>query len=253
MHRRKKLRKSKNAAIYLFVSIILIVLLGIFGLSVFMKIMEIEVAGASYYTGREIIEASGILAGDNIMFLDTSTAAERILTEKPYISEVRIESVPPTAIRITVSESVPVASIRHRNEALLIDSSGRVLDKWETAPGNLIEIRGFTPLEAEVGSMMRAMSGSETQLRSLADVLQAFERAGILGDVTYLDVEHISTISFGYIGRFTVILGGATNVSHKLNQLPGSVSWIDEEKPGGVTGVINMSDASGEYRFIEDR
>jgi len=253
MRTRKKIRRSRNAVIYFLISVFLIVTLVIFSLSVFLKIVEIEVAGASFYTGKEIIEASGILAGDNILFLNTAAAAESIISAKPYISDVTIESVPPTAIRITVNESVPVATIKYRFDILLIDSTGRVLEKLDTEPGGLIEIRGFTPLEAEVGNRMRAMSGSETQLRSLVDVLSALERANLLGDVTYLDVEHISTIRFDYIGRFTVVLGGSTNVSHKLSQLPGYVSTIDEERPGNVTGDINMSDSTGAYRFIEDR
>lgn len=238
---------------YLTITALLAIALLIFGISIFLRVMEIEVDGARKYNRTQIIEASGISAGDNIMLLDAAAAAQRIKLAMPYINDVTIEPELPATIRITVSESMAVAAIDHRNEVLLIDSSGRVLDRTSTLPKGLIEIRGFIPLEAETGNRLRAMSGSETQLRSLTEVLSAFERASVLSDVSYLDVTHISTISFGFTGRFTVVLGGSANVSHKLSQLPDFISRIDKEKSDDVTGVINMSDASGEWRFIEDR
>jgi len=232
---------------------LLIVALLIFGISVFLRVIEIEVTGVTKYTKGEIVEASGILSGDNILLLDTAAAELKIRQALPYIDEVSVQPSLPARIQITVSESRAVAVIDHRNTILLIDSSGKVLDRLDSAPRGFIEIRGFTPLEAEVGSRIRPMSGAETQLRSLTDVLSAFEGAGVLSEITYLDVTHISTISFGYTARFTVIIGGSANVSHKLNQLPVFIRMIEEEKPSEVTGVINMSDSSGEWIFTEER
>lgn len=252
MNKGIRMRRSRNALIYLLVSILLTILLVLFALSVFMRVMEIEVSGVTKYSNMEIIEASGITAGDNILLLDTTAAEHMIKLAMPYISEVSVRPSLPATIQISVSESVAVATIEHRNAVLLIDPSGKVLDKLDTAPKGMIEIRGFIPLEAEVGSRLRAMSGGETQLRSLTEVLSAFESAGMLGEISYLDVSNISTINFGYAGRFQVMLGGSANIAHKLEQLPSFVSSIDRERPGDVTGTINMSN-SPEWIFTEDR
>jgi len=252
MNRKKRRRKSKSAAMYIPAGVLLILVLLVLGTGVFLRVINIEVTGAAKYSHEEIILASGITKGDNMLFRESDSAARRIRMAMPDISEVEIQTVLPDTVRITVRESKAVAAIAQPNGALLIDSTGRVLSKAETIKNELIEIRGFIPAEAEVGSRLRAASGSETQLISMTDVLAAFGRGDILDSVSYLDVTHIATISFGYIGRFTVILGGSGDADHKLSQLPGIVGMIDEERTKSATGVINMSDPSGEWRFNPD-
>ena len=229
MGTRRRRRKSKSAAVYVPVGALLIVIITVLGMSVFLRIMEIEVVGATVYTVDEIILASGIATGDNLLFLDIDGAVQSIRSAKPYISDVIIESAPPDTLRIIVSESFAVAKISHRDSVLLIDSSGRVLERVDSAPLGLIDVRGFTPSEAEVGSRLRALPDSETRLGSMLDIIAAFERAEITDGVSYLDVSNIGYITFGYGGRFRVILGSASNLNHKLTQLttlfvPGIVS-----------------------------
>ena len=252
MRTRRRRRRSKSAAIYVTVGVLLILITAILGISVFLKIMDIEVVGSTMYPEKEVIMASGISPGNNMLFFDKETAARRIRTAMPYISEVSIELVPPATVRITVSESTAIAKIAFMGKLLLIDSAGRVLKQADATNEDMIEVRGFVPSEAEVGNKLRAPAGSETQLRSMIDVLTAFEKEGILGSIAYLDVTNIAAISFGYTGRFTVILGGSGNAGYKLSQLPGIVSDIDEERTENARGIINMSDASGKWRFNPD-
>ena len=253
MNKRRRMRRSKNALIYLLVGVVLTILLVLFALSVFMRVMDIEVSGVTKYTNGEIIEASGITQGDNILFLDTIAAEQMIKLAMPYIDEVSVQPSLPATIRITVGESIAVATIEHRNVVLLIDPSGKVLDELDTVPKGLIEVRGFVPLEAKVGSRVRAMSGGETQLRSLIEVLSAFESSGRLSDISYLDVSNISMIHFGYAGRFQIMLGSSADVEYKLSQLPSFIISIDQERSEEVTGTINMSSSTGKWIFTEDR
>jgi len=249
----KQRRKSKSAVIYISVGTLLIIAIALLGISVFLRITEIEVTGASRYSEDDIILASGISQGNNIMFLDTDNAVRRIRSEMPYINEVTVVPVPPDAIRITVVESTAIATIVDKNEVLLIDSSGRILARVDAAPKGLIEIVGFQPVDAEVGSRLRAALGSETQLQYLTDVLVAFERAGIADKVLYFDVGNISNIRFGYSGRFTVILGGSGNALHKLTQLTTKIiPDIEENDSTGANWTINMSDPGGVWTWRLD-
>ena len=251
MRSRKRRRKSRSAAVYIPVGIIVILALAVMGISVFLRVMEIEVVGAATYTKEEIIAASGISRGEYIYFLDADSAAKKIHAIMPYISEVRIEPAPPSGVRITVSETSAVAVIEYRDGVLIIDSSGKVLAREDAAPGGLIEVRGLIPMEAEteVGTRLRTPEGGETQMKSLTDVLSAIEKSGLIDDISYLDVANIATISFGYAGRFTVVLGGSGNVSHKLSQLPQFVDGVDRKYPQETIGEINLSDPSGKWIF----
>ena len=237
---------------YVPVGALLIITVAALGIGVFLRIVEVEVAGASRYTRDDIVLASGISPGDNMLFLDTDAAVRRIRMALPYISEVKIEYALPATVKIMIKESVGVAVIEYQTKALLIDSSGRVLGLAGTVRDGLVEILGFYPVEAEVGGRLRVAPDSETQLGSLIEVITAFEKAGFLDSVSYLDVTHIAAIRFRYIDRFTVTFGDSGEADYKLSLLLGMVEKIDEEKSVNATGRIDISDPSGESRFIED-
>jgi hypothetical protein len=78
----------------------------------------------------------------------------------------------------------------------------------------------------------------------MSDVLKAVENAGMQSDIWYLDVTHITKITFGYVGRLRVILGNADELRYKLNQ----VVWVVINEGADITeyteAVINVSDPS---------
>jgi cell division septal protein FtsQ len=249
---KKQRRLSKSATVYIPICVLLVLVLSVFGISAFLEIMTVEVAGASIYSDEEIVSASGIVRGDNMLLFDLAEAEERILAAKPYISEVNIVRVPPDAIHIEIRESSPLAVVPFRDSMLIIDSTGRLLERSDDLHRDLIEIRGVSVIDVTVGRPLRAEPGSELQLQYMRDVLLAIEREGIQHDISYLDVSNISMINLGYVERFRVILGGPSNVRHKLSQLPNYKERIDAQHPFGITGDINMSDASGEWIFTPD-
>ena len=247
--RKKRRRHSRSAAVYIPVCSILVILLSIYGLSVFLRVAEIEVAGASMYTPEEIITASGLMPGDNLLFLDGGQASRIIQSEKPFISEAKITRVMPSAVLIEIKESTALASVEYRENLIIIDSSCRILRIADVAPQGMIEVKGITIVEPAEGNALVGEQGSETQLLYLKDVLSAIEKEGIEKDISYLDITSISNISFEYAGRFTVILGGLNNVRHKLGRLPGIIAEIDAVRSSKSKGDIDLSDSSGKWRF----
>jgi len=247
----KQRRSSKSAAVYIPIGALLIVLLTIFGTSGFLRIVEIEVSGAVIYSEEEIIGISGISPGDNLLFIDANSAAKRIQSAMPFINSAKVTRLPPGAIHIEVTESIAVAWLAFENEAVVIDSSGRVLQRSFSAPVSFIEIRGINPVEAVEGNVLKAELGSETQFQILLDVLSAIEREGLQEGVSFLDITSISNISFGYIERFRVVLGGPTNLRQKMASLPTAISEVDAGDHAGSTGTLK-AETDGSWRFTKD-
>ena len=252
MNRKKTRRDSKSAAVYVPAAAVVIVLLLIFGTNAFLKVMRVEVEGASRYTDEEIIEAAEISLGRNLMFIDLSAASKRIAGAMPYISGVKMTRMLPDAIRIEITESTALAFIDFHDDILIIDSAGRVLERTDAIPRGLLEIRGFIPVDPEAGSIMKTELGDEMRLRYLTDVLAALEKSEARADVLYIDVASIGNITVGYTERFRVVLGSSNNALHKLDQLPWIVDKINKDNAPDETGVINMSDPTGEWRFNPD-
>ena len=248
----KQRRKSKSAAIYIPVAVLLVAFLTVYGISVFLKIVDIEVSGAALYTKEEIILASGIAMGDNMLFINSGSVQQRIYAAMPYINEVSVEISLPDIVRIRVIEAVPLASIKCSEGVLVIDTKCKILEMTDVAPVGLIEISGFTPADITVGNDLKAYPGDDTRLSSLKDVLAAIEMEGIYNDVSSIDVANIAYISFFYCGRFDVILGRPDNMQYKMNVLKEFIAGREAESSRDETGTIDMS-VRGQWRYTPDR
>ena len=216
-------RKSKSAAIYVPVAVLLIFFLVALGTSVFLKILKIEVTGISMYSEEDIIIASGIIQGDNMLLVNAGDVARKIYAALPYIQEVSINFSLPDKVRINVSETTAMAAIGYLEGAVLLDSAGRVLERAEKKPDGLIEVKGFTPIDVKVGNALRADPSDDTRLRRLKDILPAIERAGIQDDVSYLDVTDVGNVNLKYMEQFTVIISGSGGALNRLGRLADAV------------------------------
>jgi hypothetical protein len=247
MNKRKQRRFSTSAVLYIPISVLLIIFLFIFGISVFLKIIDIEVTGASVYTAEEIRVASGIMFGDNLLFMDEKAMERSIRSDKPFVKDVKVTRVPPSTVHIKVTESTALATVDYQGQVLVIDSECRILRITDDTPDGLIEIRGFTPNAPAEGSVLKAEiePSGDNRLAHFKNVLAAIKNVGIAKDISYLDISNISKTNFEYVGRIKVILGSIGSVSEvrdDLSALPGRVASITTARSPDVKGEIDLSD-----------
>jgi len=247
MGKNKGRRMSKSAAVYLPIAVLLILLFVILGISVFLKIIDIEVTGATKYPVEDIILSSGIAIGDNILRVNRDKASQMIEASMPYISEVEIEFVLPDKARISVSETSAFAMIGVPDGFLVIDSAGRILEIVDNAPTGLIEVRGFSPVDIKVGETLKAASGDDTRLRYIREVLAAVMAAGIQDGVSYLDVISMGNVYLEYMGLYRVNLNGSGGAINKLAKLPEAIEDVKRDSSFDATARyrIDIPDSSG--------
>ncbi|SHH92951.1 Cell division septal protein FtsQ [Sporobacter termitidis DSM 10068] len=240
-------RRRRGAVLYTPIAAILIIVIVIFGISVFFRISDIEVKGAGKYTVDQIISASGIKIGDNLVFIDPGAVAAAIKTNLPYLSDVQISKIVPDKIAINVTESQPLAAVSVDNTWYIIDQKARVLEKTDSATAQgKISVTGLIPTDAPVGRQLAVGDGEQTKLLYLANVLSAIQNAGISGDVQSVDVSNIGNIQFSY-GRFTVIMGTGEDADYKMVKLHDVIATLEPDD----TGKIDVSqDAPVTARFI---
>ena len=235
-------RRINSATVYVPFAVLLIMVFTGLGISVFLRIIEIEVIGATIYPGEEVINASGIMVGDGLLFIDRDAATTSIMAAMPYINEVRIEYRIPDLVRIFVVEAVATAKIDYEGNTYAIDSDGRALEQIASNSLSLIEVRGFSPVGVSVGSRLRVESGDDTRFRYLIDMLRAIESEGILDLVSVIDVTNIAYVSFVYDNLYTVIVGTPENVASKLVRLPEIVAEVVVDNDSNELMNIYMTD-----------
>jgi hypothetical protein len=228
-------RRRHGAIVYTPIAALLIIVILIFGISVFFRIAVIEVTGAKKYTVEQILFASGIKKGDNLIFVDAEAAEGKIGLNLPYLNEVIIEKIIPDRIVITVTESQPIAVISYSGNWWIIDQKARVLEKTDSddAAGK-INISGIEPVSLVEGREIIVDKANETQLKYLTDVLGALYSAGLSDKVGTLDIANISNISFTYTDRFTVVMGSGQDADYKIASLQNVISKLEPDEKGKI-------------------
>ena len=262
----RKRQLSHSSIAYIALGVLLISVMTVVGMSAFLRATEIKIDGASIYSIDEVVAASGLSPGDNLMFVNVQNVSQKIRAELPFVESVSVTRILPDTVSIDIVESLAIAKVSSAGWQYVINSSGRVLaraygsntDEAESLESigisaNLIEIRGLEIEESALGSTLKPVFGAEIKLQYTQDILAALERDGLSDEVSYLDVSNIVNVFFSYMGRYRVILGGSTslrpsNIRHNMTRLVESIPTIEERHPN-TPGDINLSDETAPPKF----
>ena len=125
-------RRKKNERKYAFTCCVVLLLLLSVGaalsLTVFFPIETISVSGSTRYAEGDLMEASGLKTGDNILCFRASAAGDRLVERFPYIERARVTRVFPDTVSIQVTESEVNTAIETDGGYLLLSGRGRILE-----------------------------------------------------------------------------------------------------------------------------
>lgn len=224
--------------------IVFIIAVGIFILlatTVFCNVENITVSGASNYTAEEIIEASGIKAGDNLIRTSTDKCAEQIENRLVYIETAKVTRSYPNTIVINVEASVPAANFICDDYTLLISGGGKVLDKLQEQKAGLLNFVGTDPMP-ELIPGAQFQSSDEHKDSAVKELMEYFSENDS-EHVTLVDVTDRSEISYTYDERITVRLGSINDIEYKMNFSEEIIRTKIGEKTEGILTIL--SDSTG--------
>lgn len=128
--------------------VVFIIVAGIFLLlstTVLFNVENIRVTGASNYTPQEIIDASGVEAGDNLVRLSTDKVSSQITSRLVYIEKAHLSRSFPSTLIINVEASEPEANFITDHGIYLISKGGKILEKIDEPKANLFNFTGTDP------------------------------------------------------------------------------------------------------------
>ena len=228
--------------------VLLIIFCLVLGLSVFFQVSEVRVTGNTYYTDEQIIRASGINEGDNLVFLSFGTVTLRMMNQLPYVDEITVTRRAPATVVISVVESSPTAVIAYGDQWYVLGKNCRVLGRTDDAgAATLIEVRGLNAAKPDVGAQLSAEKGEASKLEYLSDLLGQLTRLDMDRQVTCVDLSSLTNVSFDYMDRFKVLLGKHQRLEYKLELL----ATVAESKTAGERGTIDLSN-DGVAHFIPE-
>ncbi|MBE6954814.1 MAG: FtsQ-type POTRA domain-containing protein [Ruminococcaceae bacterium] len=221
------------------------------GVMIFFKVQTLSVVGNQRYSAEQVISASGIAVGENLMAVSKADAAQGIHKKLPYVQDVRIDRRLPDTVLIEIVECEAVAVIRDEAEGKwLINAQCKVLE--QATEQTLVDVDGLTLVEGALAVSPTAGEPlaltKEEQLSALKSLLGALEKTVLLPKVQSLQLEHTYELVLYYDERFEVQLGGTDELDYKARYLEEIVTkQLDESK----TGIIDLTlEEDGVARLI---
>ena len=249
------------------VTVIAVVLALIFGMSIFFKVENVVVSGNEKYTAWQVMEASGIQKGDDLLGVSAPRVSGRLITQLPYIKQARVGIQLPDTVIIEIQELGVVYAIEGQNAMWwLIDADGKLVEQISSAKAKEhTQVIGVQILSGEVGSAVQAVepepetqestqaSDAETQteatvappvtvkaseqLSTALTILQYLEDNGVIGDAASIDVSDLGNIELWYGERYQVLLGDTTQLGYKVEAMKKSIDQSSKYQ----SGVLDVS------------
>lgn len=239
-HRPKAVRKRPNrkTVLGLFLGMLisgaLIVILGLLLLILPMfRVKKVEIEGLENCTYEDVLEASGIEIGDEILSLDSYEIIERIYNDEncQWIERCSIVKTP-FSVKIIVEERKDIKTVAQGDYTIVFDRDFlvlQILKNGEAPPAAFLRVDLPAYGTVRVGEKLR-FSDADADYSYINRLCDALKLQGWYNDVTYADFSERTAVAFIYRDRIRVELGTTWDLDTKL--LLAAEIMKEQEKNG---------------------
>lgn len=251
---------SRNRLLLRLATVVAVVLALVLGISVFFKVETVRVHGTHKYSADDILAASGIEKGANLLTFSRAKAGGKIIGTLPYVEKVRFGIKLPGTVNIEITEVEVGYAVADGNENWwLISAAGKVLEQLESGANvghtNLLGVKLEAPV---VGSPAQALEDqvpatdeegntipiavtAQKRLNTALNIVQYLEQNGIVGEAANVDVTEFADIRLQYGQRYRIELGDDSQLSYKISVLNAALADVKKNFPYS-TGTLNVAD-----------
>ena len=204
------------------------------------RVKSFRIEGESFYTEAQIIEASGIEIGEEILSIDRNEIYQRIWDALPYVNGVKLTRSFST-VKITVKENTNLMYTEFGGSYYTLNRDFRVLSRTE----NEEDLNGFLRVELPevaalgVGSKIR-FENEALDTGYIVELLETLERGNVLSRVTSVDVSKKYDVSYVMENSCRVELGKVGDMSLKLTLVEEILSRKGADS--ATNAVVDVSD-----------
>lgn len=234
--RKRIRRRNRMMSVYVFVVVILVATFGItMSMTFLFNIDKIVLSGESEnYTYMQIVEASGIRVGDNLIRLDTKKAEQKILDELLYVETADVNKDFPSILKIHVTRCIPAFNVKYDSGVLLVSRKGKILSDNEYIVDNIPIIYGFEPVDTEPGKQI--LSKNENKEEAFLQITNRFDHDDGSG-ISSIDLTDEYKIDVTYRNGVVFKMGNWNDVEYKLDL---AANVMNDDSVKGKKGYITM-------------
>lgn len=233
--KKKRKKHSKLSRIITAVTVIAVVL-GVtvsLMLTVFFNVTAVKVVGSSIYSVDEVIYASGIMTGDNLLRLPSEKIEQRIAEALPYVKKATVIKSYPDTVGIELTPAEESVMLVTKEGSFIADSDFKILRTADEHTDGLIKVVGIDASDVAPG---KTLVFNEKQQRDvLKDLCAICSENGF--SVDYINIESLLDINFVIDGRLFIRLGSYNNMSGKLTHLKTMTEVMDSSLSASISLV----------------
>lgn len=245
MSSKSKWKRRGRIAVVCMPVVVVAVLLGLLlGATVFFKVESYSVSGTKKYTAEQVWQASGLKTGKSMFASDLDEAEENITVRLPYIESVSIKRKLPHTLTFTAVESKVSLAVQVNGEWMLLNSSGKVLEKLgeNEPPENVMRLKIPETAKCELGHVLEFETKEDepSPTEICKNLMKAIDETALKGKITMIDVSNPEDVTVVYDSRIRLHIGAPTDLATKLGLAAGAVSNEDKINPE-QTGELNLT------------
>lgn len=255
--RKRIRRRNRMMNVYGLVVILLVITAAVtISYTFLFNVDKIKVSGESdMYTAEDIVNASGIRKGDNLLRMKSEESEQAILDKLLYVETAEISKKFPTSVEINVTRCIPAFNVQYEDGTLLISKKGKILADNSYITDKLPVIYGYDPADVTPGRPLG--SKNEHKGEAFEEIISAFT-GNIDYKISSVDMSDEFSIIVNYENGTVFKMGTWSEVEYKLNlaktvmedesirgkkgylTMVGSnqISFRDNDKPADVPGIV---------------
>ncbi len=235
------IRKLKKVLLALLTIVVLLSICTALSFTVFFKIDDITVQGKTRYNTNEIIAASEIKMGDNLLLCNTSPGVNKIKDKFPYIEDVEIEKKLFNQINIKVKEAEPTSVIESDGKYIVLGKSGKVIEINNKKVYDVPTVLGAKLENVKLSSTIKY---KDSNLKKYLDkLIAAIDDNGLANEIITVDISNTSNIVLHRKNGFKILIGNFENMDYKLKT---AAHILNTSVKKTSLGSLNVSLASSE-------
>lgn len=195
-HPRRTRRRGRFRFFYKLISLVAVVAAIVTACVIFFRVNEVSVEGNSHYTAQEIIAASEIETGDNLVTLWTWKIDQLVCSKLPYVQRVVLNHTFPDKVTLQVVERTVAATVEGNGRPWLMAADGYLLETTNQNQG--IAIVGLEAVDPQAGQPMQVSEADQSKGEAIIPLMEALEQADMLSQCTQFDCSAASSILVSY-------------------------------------------------------
>ncbi len=239
----------KRLISYAVIALVVVGVLIALSLTVLFPINQIVVVGSGYYPNEQVVSASGLELGENIIRCKADQVSDTLLKSLPYIDHAEVKRSISGKVTITVTETTGKYAVLHGEQCVILNEEGKVLEIASAEKA----VNYAVVMQASVDNPVpgtKAVFSGDVSLEKLLMLGNSLAAASI-DKITAIDLTNMSDVIVTYDARLKLQLGTLSGLERKLALAQRVITRENELNPTQY-GNINLT-VEGKAYFSETK